>query len=122
MSIDPLLTFYDQAETALGLDDLAAAFVDEGIAAEVRESSHFAGGRYLRMCASDGAEVTLERTGREMIVRADGDGAALANAARLVSATMGRLGIRHRFELYGDENEMLIHLHHSWPQTGAEAQ
>jgi hypothetical protein len=122
MAIHPPPAFHGQAETALGLDDLAAAPAGEEIAAEVRESSHHAGGRYLRPWASDGADVTLERIGpRETIVRAGGDGDALADGARLVSATLGRPGIRHRFEPYGDENAMLIYLQHSWPQTSAEA-
>ncbi len=35
--------------------------------------------------------------------------------AKLVSDALGRAGIRHRFELYDEGNEMVGYLHHDWP-------
>ena len=37
--------------------------------------------------------------------------------ATLVSDALARAGIRHRFGLYNDDDELLGYLHHCWPQT-----
>ena len=36
---------------------------------------------------------------------------------RLVSAALAAAGIRHRFEIYGGDDEMVGYLHHDWPLT-----
>jgi len=110
------ITFFGHLDTPLPPEELASALKREGIAAEMRESSHYTGGRYLRIHAGGAADLSLERTrGGEYIVRADADeDAALADAARRVSAALGRQGIRHRFELYGP-GEGMEYLHHDWP-------
>lgn len=35
--------------------------------------------------------------------------------AGLVSNALGRAGIRHRFEVYNDRNDLCGYLHHEWP-------
>lgn len=110
------ITFFGHLDTPLPPGDLASALEREGLAAELRESSHYTGGGYVRIRAGGLADLSLERTrGGEYIVRADSDeDEALANAARRVSTALARQGIRHRFELYGP-GEGMEYLHHEWP-------
>jgi hypothetical protein len=35
----------------------------------------------------------------------------------IVSRALADAGIRHRFEIYNDDNELVGYLHHDWPQT-----
>ena len=51
--------------------------------------------------------------------RVEADAGSLARMMRdagLVSAALGRAGIRHRLEVYSEDNAMLAYLHHEWPR------
>ena len=49
-------------------------------------------------------------------VDADGpDLATLSKEAAQVSAALAKAGVRHRFELYDEADEMVGYLHHLWP-------
>jgi hypothetical protein len=42
-------------------------------------------------------------------------------AARMVSDALALAGVRHRFEIYNDTNELCGYLHYQWPlQENAE--
>jgi hypothetical protein len=111
------ITFFGHLDTPFPPEDLASALEREGIAAEMRESSHYTGGHYLRIHTGGPTDLSLERSGGgEYIVRADSDeDEALAAAARLVSTALGRQEVRHRFELYGPGEAGMEYLHHDWP-------
>lgn len=40
----------------------------------------------------------------------------LMREGRLVSDALARAGLRHRFEVYDDNNELSGYLHHEWPR------
>ena len=90
------------------LADLAVELTVAGLEATTRDSSHYAGGQYLRV-ELEGVHTTLERIADgEYLCRADGDSLAQVSAAcRRLSAILGRLHIRHRLELYGDDDILL---------------
>jgi hypothetical protein len=41
---------------------------------------------------------------------------------RIVSDALSRAGIRHRFEIYNDCDELTGYLHHQWPLGEVEVQ
>ena len=43
---------------------------------------------------------------------------ALTAFARRVSATLAHAGIKHRFEIYSPDDDLIAYLHHDWPQDG----
>lgn len=101
-----------RVETAFSPADLAAALRGEGIGAEVREPSPGEGGVFVHL--EVGGEVRFTLDGSGYIAGADADdGDALHAAVKPVSAALGRLGIRHRFELYREEDQV-GYLHHDW--------
>ena len=95
----------------------AARLRAAGLRAEVRESCHYEGGHYIRVY--EGSDFTLERIGGgEYLANADADSVEpLYEAASRVSAALIDLGIRHRFELYDAQPEMVHYLHYRWPQV-----
>jgi hypothetical protein len=45
----------------------------------------------------------------------------LVRDGRLVSEVLARAGVRHRFEIYDEHDDLMGYLHHEWPlQVGAE--
>jgi hypothetical protein len=108
-----------QLDTPLGVEELAAALAAYGIRAQVRESSHYLGGRYIRVYEGD-AHFTLECLTGEYLARADAASAeqVLATAAR-VSQVLVTLDVVHRFEVYGGtDGDLVAYLHHRWPEPG----
>jgi hypothetical protein len=52
----------------------------------------------------------------EPAVDADADTVEeLMREGRLVSDALARAGLRHRFEIYNDRDELCGYLHHEWP-------
>lgn len=104
--------------TPLPPPDLAAALRGVGIgAAEARESSFYTGGVYVSLPIDDEVFFALEHIEHaEYMARADADeGDQLHPVASRVSAALARLGIRHSFELYDQEDVLMAYLHHAWP-------
>jgi hypothetical protein len=84
---------------------------------QARESSHYTGGKYIRI--HDGDDFTFERiSGSEYLIRGfENSIEVLLALSSRVSSRLAILKIRHRFELYADSNEMMHYLHHDWPQN-----
>jgi hypothetical protein len=109
------------AVTDLPLPATADALRRAGIAAQVRESSHYEGGAYVRVGAAPDVHCSLERlASAEYLVRGDADALdSLTGLARALSAALAVLGIRHRLELYvGDV--LAAYFHHQWPPPADE--
>jgi hypothetical protein len=106
-----------EIHTGLNRKALAARLVAAGFRAEVRESCHYEGGRYVRVY--EAADFTLERVASgEYLARGDAESAELmSEAAARVSDALTGLGIRHRFEVYDGQSELVHYLHHLWPQA-----
>jgi hypothetical protein len=110
------------ATTALPPAALADALRRAGIPAEVRESSLFTGGRYIRAGTASGVTCSFEHIEPpEYLVRGDADRLAeLGPFARALSAALAKAGVRHRLEVYGEDESLALYLHHAWPQDAAD--
>ncbi|HEX2093183.1 MAG TPA: hypothetical protein VHG28_12310 [Longimicrobiaceae bacterium] len=108
---------FGQLRTELDPSELAAALTAEGVKVELRESSHYAGGTYLRIRIGGGDDCALERVGPEEYLVHDSAGAlaALSEGAERLSGALARLGIRHRLEVYAPGDRLAGYLHHHWP-------
>jgi hypothetical protein len=107
-----------QLLTRLGLSDLAAALAGTGHPSAVRESSHYVGGRYVRVAAgSDDATCSFERVSdQEYIARGDAASfEALAQFTAALSRTLSAGSVKHRFEIYDGEDAVRAYLHFDWP-------
>jgi hypothetical protein len=106
-----------EVHTRLSRRALASRLAAAGLRAEVRESCHYEGGRYIRVYEAD--DFTLERVGSgEYLAHADADTMEqLHQAAARVSGALTGLGIRHRFELSHRHSEAVHYLHHLWPRA-----
>lgn len=103
--------------TDVGLRPLSSRLASAGLRVQIRESSHYQGGEYIRVY--EGADFTMEHVGLgEYLARGDAGSVEqmLATASRVSQALTG-LGIRHRFEVYDSGNRLAGYLHHDWPQT-----
>src|SRR5207253_2366023 len=95
-------------------DRMAAILRDAGLRVQVgtysirvQDCSHFVFQEYGR----DLGEPTVD---------ADADTVeAMMREGRLVSQALAGAGVRHRFEIYDDRNELLGYLHHRWPLQGS---
>jgi hypothetical protein len=94
--------------TRCTLAELESLLVKEGVPVEERESSHFVGGRYLRI-HEPGVHMTLERVSeREYLCRADAEvQASLSSACLRLAGKLAALGVGYRLELY-DEADALM--------------
>jgi hypothetical protein len=110
-------SIHGQARTHLGIRSLARRLRDAGVAAEVRESCHYTGGRYLSVFVGE-AEFWMERVTADeyLIVDFDPpDAATLRRAAARLSRALADLEVRHRFEIEDGGDEVTDYLHHDWP-------
>jgi hypothetical protein len=106
--------------SVLDLDQMAASLVRQGIRVQVRASCQYEGGRYIRVY--EGAvDFSLERTREEeFLARADATSVdQMDNAAARVSRALAALDVRHAFEVYDGEGQLVRYLHHRWPTQGA---
>jgi hypothetical protein len=108
-----------QIRSRYTLRRLAALLRAGGLPAEVRESSHYEDGRYVRVIA-DG-DFTLERIEiGEFLASATMDtDEQLFDAASRASNVLAGHDIQHRFELYDGQSTLVRYLHHRWPQVSA---
>lgn len=97
-----------------------AALVDvlrrAGLDARYRESAHRVGGAYVRV-DGPGADCSLERgePGEYLVHDAAGEREALEALARTLSAALAEIGVRHRLELYDDDDPSGACFRHQWP-------
>lgn len=109
------------AATHLSVDALADALRRAGIPATVRESALFTGGGYVRAVTTSGVDCSFERIEpAEYLVRGDADRLdQLELFARALSAALAQAGVRHRLEVYAEDESLAAYLHHLWPQGSA---
>ncbi len=109
-------TLAGQALTDLSVAELATCLSEAGLACQVRESSHYAGGTYLRVGRPD-ADATFERVSpNEWLVRGDAESvSALLALAEVLSRPLIGAGIRHRIEVYNGAGTQIAYLHQGWP-------
>lgn len=113
----PEARLFGQALTNLLPDDLATALRRTGLDARYRESAHRFGGAYVRVDGPGGADCSLERggPGEYLVHDAAGERGALEALARALSTALGKLGVRHRLELYDDGDSSDAGPRHRWP-------
>ncbi len=101
---------------------LADALRRGGTPAEVRESSLFTGGWYVRIVTASGVDCSFERIEpTEYLVRGDADRLVqLEPFARALSAALAKAGVRHRLEVYAEDESLAAYLDHAWPQDAAD--
>jgi len=91
-------------------DRMAAILRDAGLQVQV--------GRYS-VRVQDCSHFAFEQYGGDLgdpTVDADADTVEeLMREGRMVSDALARAGVRHRFEIYNDRNELCGYLHHQWP-------
>ena len=99
----------------ISLARLAAILQSGGMPARVRESSHYQGGRYVRV--DDDGDFTIEQVARgHFLVQATSDSTQrLEETSGAISNALSIHNLRHRFELYDAAQLMTQYLHHLWP-------
>jgi hypothetical protein len=107
-----------EIDLAVGLNQLAANLAKQGIRVEIRESCHYEGGRYIRVCEG-AADFILEQISGEYLARADAASIGpMYQVSSRLSRALAALDIRHCFEVYSGKSQQVIHyLHHRWPQA-----
>ena len=92
------------------MDYLAAILRAAGLRVQV--------GRYS-VRVQDCAHFVFQEYGGDLgdpTIEADADSVEdMMIEGRLVSDALARAGIRHRFEIYDDRDELAGYLHHEWP-------
>jgi oxalate decarboxylase/phosphoglucose isomerase-like protein (cupin superfamily) len=104
-----------QVMTDVPLADVADAFRRAGLDAHYHANPH--GGEEVCVDTGDADCLVEPRDpGEYLVCDAGGERAALEEMARTMSAVLTGMGIRHRLELYDeDDREMFAYLHHAWP-------
>jgi hypothetical protein len=102
--------------TRLSLRRLAKLLRAGNLPAEVRESCHYQGGRYIRV--TDVGDFKLERiSSNEYLARADMETVEqLLSAALRTSDILTSQRIKHGFELYDEQEKLVYYLHYQWPR------
>jgi hypothetical protein len=91
---------------------------------QVRESSHYTNGRYVRIDFPSQVEFFFERISEEeYLIRGEGvDSQLLRHAAEEIANCFGAHGLRCRFETYAEDDSLVAYAHHDWPlQDESEA-
>ena len=105
-----------QIDSILGVDQLAAGLTENAVRVEVRESSFYEGGFYIRVYES-AVDFKLERVTGEYLARADADSLEqMHHAASRVSWALAAMEIRHAFEIFDEHTQLICYLHYQWPQ------
>lgn len=107
-----------QVMTKMHLHHLKQAFDNTGVAARIGESSHYVTGHYVAVENTRG-NLTFERIENdEYLVGGDADTVdELLSLATSVSNALSKLQLRHRFEIYFPDNNLVVYLHYDWPQS-----
>lgn len=101
----------------MSLNRLAAILQAGNLPANVRESSHYVGGRYIRI--NRDTDFSFEEIAQgEFLARADADdGQQLFRTATCISQVLTEHGIRHRFEIYDGNSTLVEYVHYLWPHN-----
>jgi hypothetical protein len=105
-----------QIVTDVPLADVADALRRAGLDAHYHANPQ--GGEEVRVAGADDADCLVEpgNPGEYLVCDAGGEREALQDMARTLSAALTGMGIRHRLELYDeDDRRMFAYFHHGWP-------
>ena len=107
-----------QVMTKMHLYSLKQTFENIGVTARVGVSSHYATGHYVAV-ENTKTNLTFEKIEEdEYLVHGDADTVdELLSLATSVSNSLSKLQLKHRFEIYFLENNLVTYLHHDWPQS-----
>jgi hypothetical protein len=96
---------------------LAAILTETFAQTQVRESSHYSTGRYVRVDFPSDVEFFFERiSDDEYLIRGEGeDQQSLGNAAHEIATCFGQHGLRCRFETYDSGDSLVGYSHNEWP-------
>ncbi|MES2732878.1 MAG: hypothetical protein V4714_14080 [Bacteroidota bacterium] len=114
---EEIYLIYGQLMASQSLEALALLFPK--MKTKLGESSHYEGGRYLRITDVAETELTFEKIQRkEFLIKGEADTKeALQNLCKRISAILTANQLKHRMELY-DEAEVQFHfLHFNWENT-----
>lgn len=98
------------------LDSLDSLFKDSKLHHEIRYSSHFNEGAYLRLQLNPHTELTFEKVDtNEFLIRGEAnDEDDLLKLADIVSSVFSRLKLKHRLELYNTEDKEFHYYNYDW--------
>ena len=107
-----------QVMTRMHLHSLKQALDNTGITARIGESSHYETGHYVAVENTNG-NLTFEKIEEnEYLVGGDaGTINELLSLATPVSNALSKLHLKHRFEIYFPDNNLVTYLHYDWPQS-----
>jgi hypothetical protein len=112
---DPCLS--GQVITPLEITELLAEFQRAGLDAEIRYSSFYEIGCYLRVQDEKSALIFEKIEPEEYLVHGDADSLKeLIALARSVSQMLCQSELRHRFELYDSQDQLVDYVHFNWSQ------
>lgn len=96
---------------------LAAILTETFPQTQVRESSHYSTGKYVRIDFPSDVEFFFERINdEEYLIRGEGeDSESLGDAAAEIANRFGQHGLRCRFETYDEADSLIGYAHHDWP-------
>ncbi len=99
----------------LSISELSQQLSNVGLRSEMRFSSHYTDGIYLRLYI--GADVILEREApSNYVVRGEATTAEQIRAALVqLSSCLTLLDIRHAIEAYDESTAIIDCLHYNWP-------
>jgi hypothetical protein len=118
---DHYSTLAGEIATSLGLEEMREIAASAFPGSEIRESSHYEGGRYIKVDLGEYDQLSFERcSDSEYIVRGETEAAAkLKQAAERLSAAFASHQISNRFEVY-HAGELCGEFDHAWPPPDHE--
>ena len=103
------MNVFGQVETLLPFDAFARIFDHAGWHTNV--------GRYSVRVSGPLGDYKFVYNGGEYFLEDGIDAADVLAAARSLSALLSSHGLRHRFEIYEENDRLVLYLHHNWPCT-----
>jgi hypothetical protein len=98
------------------LENLEIIFKDSILKHEIRHSSHFQNGTYLRLSLNTDAELTFENiSANEFLIRGEANSQNdLLKLADITSSVFSKQNLRHRLELYDIYNNEFGYFNYEW--------
>lgn len=110
-------SLYGQITATLEITDLLAVAQSTGLDAEIRYSSFYESGCYLRVQGEKSALMFEKIESDEYLVRSDADSLTeLIALAENLSQVFCQNQLRHRFELYDSQDQLIDYVHFNWLQ------
>lgn len=110
-------SLYGQITATLEITDLLAAVQRAGLDVEIRYSSFYEIGCYLRVQGEKSALMFEKIESDEYLVRSDADSLnELMTLAKSISHVLCQSELRHRFELYDSQDQLVDYVHFNWLQ------